>query len=109
MILIYLLKGFILNGLFGTITEEVYGHANTYLLIVGASVPFLALYNAGAAVFRTMGNSKLPMQIMLVVNLVNIAGNALLVYGFDMGTAADRDSNFNFQNGRCYLYSCVNL
>ncbi|MEK3767250.1 MATE family efflux transporter [Paenibacillus sp. FSL R5-0887] len=87
MILIYLLKGFILNGLFGTITEEVYGHANTYLLIVGASVPFLALYNAGAAVFRTMGNSKLPMQIMLVVNLVNIAGNALLVYGFDMGTA----------------------
>lgn len=48
---------------------------------------FLALYNAGAAVFRTMGNSKLPMQIMLGVNLVNIAGNALLVYGFDMGTA----------------------
>ncbi|MFD5018026.1 MATE family efflux transporter [Paenibacillus sp. NPDC058367] len=87
MVLIYLLKGFILHGLFGTITTEVYGHANTYLLIVGVSVPFLALYNAGAAVFRTMGNSKLPMQIMLVVNLVNIAGNALMVYGLDMGTA----------------------
>ncbi|MNZ88042.1 MATE family multidrug exporter [compost metagenome] len=87
MVLIYLLKGFILHGLFGTITNEVYGHANTYLLIVGVSVPFLALYNAGAAVFRTMGNSKLPMQIMLVVNLLNIAGNALMVYGLDMGTA----------------------
>lgn len=86
MALIYLLKGFILHGLFGTITEEVYGHANTYLLIVGASVPFLALYNAGAAIFRTMGNSRLPMNIMLVMNLVNIAGNALLVYGLDMGT-----------------------
>ncbi|OZQ68397.1 MATE family efflux transporter [Paenibacillus sp. VTT E-133280] len=86
MALIYLLKGFILHGLFGTITEEVYGHANTYLIIVGASVPFLALYNAGAAIFRTMGNSRLPMNIMLVMNLVNIAGNALLVYGLDMGT-----------------------
>ncbi|MBY3620176.1 MATE family efflux transporter [Acinetobacter sp. CUI P1] len=86
MALIYLLNGFILHGLFGTITEEVYGHANTYLLIVGASVPFLALYNAGAAIFRTMGNSRLPMNIMLVMNLVNIAGNALLVYGLDMGT-----------------------
>ncbi|WHY21427.1 MATE family efflux transporter [Paenibacillus sp. G2S3] len=86
MVLIYLLKGFILHGLFGTITEEVYGHANTYLLIIGASVPFLALYNAGAAIFRTMGNSRLPMNIMLVMNLVNIAGNALLVYGLDMGT-----------------------
>lgn len=36
------------------------------LLIVALSVPSLALYNAGAAIFRTVGNSKLPMKIMLI-------------------------------------------
>lgn len=87
MALIYLLKDVILHGLFGQITADVYGYANTYLLIVALSIPFLALYNASAAIFRTMGNAKLPMKIMLVMNILHVAGNALLVYGFHMGTA----------------------
>jgi len=86
MILVYMLKGVILHGLFGQITEEVYGHANIYLLIVAASIPFIALYSVGAAIFRTMGNSKLPMKIMLAMNILNIVGNAVLVWGFKMGT-----------------------
>lgn len=87
MLLVYLLKNIIMYGLFGQITEEVYGHANIYLLFVAASIPFLALYNAGAALFRTMGNSKLPMRIMLTMNILHAAGNALLVFRFHMGTA----------------------
>ncbi|CAM4451119.1 MATE family efflux transporter [Paenibacillus xylanexedens] len=87
MIFIYIFKGFILDVLFGNITDEVYNYANTYLLIVGASIPFLALYNAGAAIFRTMGNSKLPMKIMLAMNILNIAGNVLFIYGFNIGIA----------------------
>lgn len=54
MVGIYTMKPFILNGLFGQITGEVRGAANTYLMIVAASIPFLALYNAGAAIFRTI-------------------------------------------------------
>ncbi|WP_231578423.1 MATE family efflux transporter [Paenibacillus sp. FSL H7-0357] len=87
MLLIYLMKNFILHGLFGQISEEVYGHANTYLMIVALSIPALALYNAGAVIFRTMGNSKLPMKIMLYMNILNVVGNVLFVYLFDMGTS----------------------
>lgn len=87
MVLIYLFRTAILHGLFGQISDEVYGHANTYLLIVSASIPFLGLYNAIAAIFRTMGNSKLPMKIMLLMNIVNVAITALLIFGFHLGTA----------------------
>lgn len=87
MVLIYLFRTAILHGLFGQISDEVYGHANTYLLIVSASIPFLGLYNAIAAIFRTTGNSKLPMKIMLFMNMVNVAITALLIFGFHLGTA----------------------
>lgn len=87
MVGIYIFKSLILHGLFGQISEDVYRNANIYLLIVAASIPFLAVYNSGAAAFRTMGNSKLPMKIMLAMNILNMAGNAILVYGFKMGTA----------------------
>jgi len=85
MVLIYLAKPFILNGLFGQITNEVRSGANTYLMITAISIPFLALYNAGAAIFRTMGNSKLPMKIMLYMNIAHAIGNAILIYGFNFG------------------------
>ena len=86
-ILLYLFKPLILKYLFGSISQEVSDAANQYFVFVALSVPFLALYNAGAAVFRTTGNAKLPMKIMLVMNIINVAGNALLVTGFHMGVA----------------------
>lgn len=85
MVMIYLAKPLILNGLFGQITEEVRSDADTYLMITALSIPFLALYNAGAAIFRTMGNSKLPMNVMLYMNIAHAVGNAILIYGFNFG------------------------
>ncbi len=87
MLLIYLLKSIILNSLFGQISLEVKEAADTYFMIVTLSIPFLAMYNCGAAVFRTIGNSKLPMKIMLYMNMLNVIGNAILVYGLKMGVA----------------------
>lgn len=84
-VLLYLCKPLILHNLFGSISKEVEFAANQYFMVVAISVPFLALYNAGAAIFRTMGNAKLPMKIMLIMNVLNVAGNALLVTGFHMG------------------------
>lgn len=86
MALVYLAKPLIFRVLFGEIEPDVYANASVYFNIVTASIPFLALYNAGAAVFRTAGNSGLPMKIMLAMNLLNVGGNALLVIGLGMGT-----------------------
>ena len=87
MLLVYACKDLILKGLFGRISPDVYAHANEYLLIVSTSIPFLALYSAGAAIFRSMGNSKLPMNIMLGMNFVHVGLNALFIYAFKFGTA----------------------
>ncbi len=84
-ILLYLGKPLILNYLFGSISKEVSDAANHYFMIVTISVPFLALYNSGAAIFRTIGNAKLPMKVMLAMNILNVAGNAILVSGFHIG------------------------
>lgn len=86
MVLMYIGKEFILRVIFGNISPDVYDHANTYLLIVAASVPFLAMYNGGAAIFRAMGNSKLSMRVSILMNAINVIGNAILIYGFHCGT-----------------------
>lgn len=85
MILIYLGKYLILHGVFGQIEKDVMDYANTYLLIVTASIPFIALYNGGAAIFRTMGNAKITMIVSLIMNAINVVGNAILIYGFHCG------------------------
>lgn len=81
MVLIYLGKYFILNIVFGQISQEVHDYADTYLMIVMASIPFLALYNCGAALFRVQGNSKISMQTSLLMNSINVIGNAVMIFG----------------------------
>lgn len=85
-LLVYAGKYMILHGIFGEIEPDVMRHANIYLLIVTASIPFVALYNGGAAIFRAMGNSRMPMQVSIIMNIINIGGNAILIYGFHRGT-----------------------
>ena len=83
--LIYAFKYGILHGLFGNIDKEVMKDAKEYLMVVGASIPFIAVYNSGAALFRAMGNSKISMKVSLLMNGINVGGNAILIYGFGMG------------------------
>lgn len=87
MITVYMVKPLIFKYMFGGISTEVQKATNIYFLIVLPSIPFLALYNSGAAIFRTTGNSKLPMQIMLSMNILNVIGNGILVIIFHMGVA----------------------
>ena len=68
MTVLYLCKGFILHVVFGEINSDVMTNCDTYLMIVTASIPFLALYDAGAAVYRCMGDSQMPMIISLAMN-----------------------------------------
>lgn len=75
----------ILRGIFGAIDADVMKYAETYFLLSALSYPFIGLYNAGAALFRAQGNSKISMMSSLVMNIVNIGGNAVLIFGFGMG------------------------
>lgn len=77
----------ILTGLFGSIEPDVMEAALLYFRISALSFPFVALYNAGAALFRSLGNSKISMRVSVLMNGINVAGNALCVFGLHMGVA----------------------
>ena len=85
MILGYLGQNLILYHVFGKIEAEVMKDSRTYLLIVLSSIPMIAMYNAGAAIFRAMGNSNVAMKTSLLMNSINVFGNALLIFGFHRG------------------------
>ncbi len=77
----------LLHLIFGAIEPAVMENAGIYFLITTLSYPFIALNNAGAALFRVDGNSKLPLLVSIGCNLVNVAGNAFLIFVLHMGAA----------------------
>ncbi len=77
----------LLVTLYGSAEADVMAHANRYLGIMVLSFPFLALYSSGAAIFRTMGDTMTDLRLSLLANAINVAGNALFIYGFEMGAA----------------------
>ena len=85
MALCLLLRGPMLRLFFGSIADDVFQAAMIYFTITAISYPFLALYNAGAALFRSMGNSKISMQISILMNIINIVGNAVCIFVLGMG------------------------
>ncbi len=87
LIMIFTLIGnrHILNLVFGDVNAAVMNNAVLYFYISALSYPFLGIYNACAALCRSMGNSKVTMQTSLIMNLINIFGNAILIYGFHFG------------------------
>jgi putative MATE family efflux protein len=75
----------VLSLFFGNIAPDVMESARSYFYITALACPFIALFSSGAALFRGMGDSKTPMIIAVVMNVINIAGNALFIYGFGWG------------------------
>ncbi len=80
-----LLRGPLLRLIFGRVEAAVMEAADVYLLITALSYPFLGLYTTSAALFRATGNSRLPMLVAMAADILNIAGNALLIFGLGMG------------------------
>lgn len=75
----------ILKLIYGDVDPLIMKNARIYFYLSAFSYPCIAIYNAGAALFRAMGNSKISMKVSLYMNVINIAGNALLIFGFHMG------------------------
>lgn len=74
-----------LRILFGNVEADVMANAITYFAISGLSYPFLAVYNSCAALFRSMGNSRIPMIVSIFMNLINIVGNAIAIFVLHAG------------------------
>ena len=81
------LRGPLLKLIFGKIEADVMENALVYFFYTALSYPFLGLYNAGAAIYRAQGNSKTSMYVSFLMNGINVAGNALLIFVFKMGAA----------------------
>ena len=76
---------FILKLFFGSIEFDVMRNAKIYFLISVCSYPFIAIFDSCSAIFRSMGNSKVSMEISVGMNILNGIGNAILIFGFSMG------------------------
>lgn len=80
-------NGLILRLLLGNIDQEVMDAARVYFYLSALSYPFLGVYNGCAAIYRAMGNSRVSMMTSLLMNVINIVGNAAFVFIFHMGAA----------------------
>ncbi|GKU24274.1 MATE family multidrug exporter [Clostridium folliculivorans] len=85
MLAVLLFNKPLLYTLFGRVDKDVMTAAITYFVISGLSYPFLAVYNSCAALFRSMGNSRIPMTISIVMNVTNVALNAIGIFVFHTG------------------------
>lgn len=75
----------IIQFLFGLADPEVISTASLYFFISVFSYPFYSLYQSGNAIFRSIGNTRIPMFISILMNLIAFVGNALSIYVFDAG------------------------
>lgn len=85
MVLSLCFRDFALSAIFGKIDADVMENARTYFFLSALSYPFLAVYNSGAALFRSMGDSRTSMLISILMNAINVTGNAITIYGLQMG------------------------
>ncbi len=77
----------LISLIYGNIESDVMSSASVYFLITGLSYPFLAVSNANSALFRAAGNSRVPMLIAFLINILNIGGNVFLIYTMKLGVA----------------------
>ncbi len=77
----------LLRLFFGRVERAVMDNCLTYIIITAPSYPVIALYNSAAAICRAQGNSKISMKVSLLMNAINLGGNAVLIYIFHFGVA----------------------
>ena len=80
MVLTLVYHGEILGLLFGRVEADVMDACITYLKISALSYPALAIYNSGAAIYRSLGKTKVTLYISVASNVINVVGNLIGVF-----------------------------
>lgn len=76
-----------LRLMFGKVEDSVMRSCITYLRISAYSYPALAVYNAGAALFRSIGKTNVTMYLSVISNIINVIGNLIGVFVLRAGVA----------------------
>ena len=71
--------------LFGNVEADVFEEGMLYLRLSAYSYIALAVYNAAAGLFRAMGRTREIMYVSIIMNVINVAGNAIGVFGLHAG------------------------
>ena len=87
MIICLIGRGGLLQLIYGNVEPQVMYSAMGYFAISAMSYPFIAAYNAGAAIFRSMNQANIPMKTGILMNVINVIGNTVFIYGCNMGAA----------------------
>lgn len=87
VLFVVLFRNGLLRLFFGSIEQDVWDAAMTYMMITAVSFPFLGIYNACSALFRAMGKANVTFVISVVGNVINVVGNAICIFGLHMGVA----------------------
>ena len=77
----------LLSLLFGDVEADVMENAMSYFFFVAISFPLLAINEGVGACLRAEGNTLISLLVSFSINVMNVCGNAILIYGFDMGAA----------------------
>ena len=77
----------LISLLFGNIDNEVFDASKQYLIITAISFPMLAIYNSGAAIYRSIGDAKTSMKVSILMNIINVVGNAIGIFVLHLGVA----------------------
>lgn len=93
----------LLNLIYKGVADDVMANALIYLVISALSYPFLAVYNSCAALFRSMGNSKISMQASIIMNAINVAGDAFLIFGLHWGVAGAATASLVSRMAACFI------
>ena len=73
----------LLRLIFGQVDDEVMEASKIYFFYTALSFPFIGIYDSGASIFRAQGNTRCPMAISVISNIMNVCGNAILIWGFE--------------------------
>lgn len=65
--------------------DEILRPATTYLQIIFMAIPFIVVYNFGAAILRSIGDTKRPLIILTATGVLNVILNVIFVVAFGLG------------------------
>ena len=84
-VVILLTNASLMRLMFGKVDADVMDACVTYLRISAYSYPALAIYNAGAVLYRSFGKTSTTMYISILANIINVIGNCIGVFGLHAG------------------------